>query len=349
MFRVSLFFMAFASGSITTEVRAQEWDELRTAIVQKALPSIVAGANEWMADNDCVSCHRVTHGAWALNLSVGLKTDVTAQQRRQINSWSTDWTKVANPKVRSEAKRPTTLQNDADTVIQALLGVAAAQDSFDSDSSDEDWVDAYFTSLFGSQHQDGFWKPGGQLPLQKRPLRETQEVTTMWVLYALKELPLTHTDKQTVETKARGWLISEGHVVQGKSIEWWALKSLLENHDFDVNGGDHLSASVRLRSLQNDDGGWGWLVGEESDALGTGLALYALASDSARESEQARFRALNFLQSTQLSDGSWNVRGTKQSSRDDVVDTASYWGTCWAVIGLMQRCESSSVGKANNP
>lgn len=330
MRRIGLFFIALTYCSVLTQLRANDLKDLRTVVVRKALPAIAVGAEEWMADNDCVSCHRVTHGAWALNLAADLKSTVTAEQISQINSWSTDWTKVANPKVRADAKQDTTLQNDADTVTQALLGVAAVQNSFD-----DEWVDSYFESLLNGQQKEGFWKPGGQLPLQKRPKRETQEVTTMWVLLGLQELPLPHSNKSAVTRKAKTWLNSEGHISEGKSIEWWALKTLLNN----ANGDEEQSAFAKLLSFQNEDGGWGWLVNEDSDALGTGLALYALAKDSDDEARKAESWALRFLSETQLEDGSWDVRGTKKTGRDDIVETASYWGTCWAVIGLMQHGE----------
>lgn len=304
------------------------------AIVKKALPPIVAGANEWMADNDCVSCHRVTHAAWALNLAAArfdIEADsaVTDQHRQQINTWSTDWTKVANPKVRAAAQQATTLQNDADTVGQAILGVAVVQDSLTAD-----WAKVYHKSLIEGQQEAGFWKAGGQLPLQKRPVAETNEVTTMWSIVALNASPKPSPEEDIVRGKTSVWLESKDRISSGKSTEWWALKSLLS--DSDGAGGKTDLATTKLLSFQNSDGGWGWLVDEDSDALGTGIALYALAYQPAAVVAESRGQAVEFLRTTQLADGTWDVKGTKKSGRNEVVETASYWGTCWAVIGLLQ-------------
>ena len=85
-----------------------------------------------------------------------------------------------------------------------------------------------------------------------------------------------------------------------------------------------------------DDGGWGWLCAEESDALGTAYALYALARDGMRRDDVEVRRGLEFLGRTQNEDGSWSVHGPKSSGRDKVTDTASYWGTCWAVIATLE-------------
>lgn len=326
---------ATADQSAINQAAAVQAAAVEAAIVEditkKALPAIVAGANEWMADNDCVSCHRVTHAAWALNLAANQKvSSVTAQQRLQINQWSTDWTKVANPKVRAEAVQAMTLQNDADTAAQALLGLAAVEDRFD-----EDWAKAYHSAIIAGQQPEGFWKAAGQLPLQKRELRETQEVTTMWALVALKVSQLPNPKQDRVKDKATEWLKSKGSVTAGKSTEWWALNSLLvKSYD---DAAPLNSAKATLLSFQNADGGWGWLVDEESDALGTGIALYALATSSSPEAAKARSNAIEFLSTTQLADGSWDVRGTKKSGRNEVAETASYWGSCWAVIGLLQQ------------
>jgi len=39
---------------------------------------------------------------------------------------------------------------------------------------------------------------------------------------------------------------------------------------------------------------------------------------------------------TQRDDGTWAVRSTLERSRDEVTDTAVYWGSAWAVIGLAE-------------
>lgn len=48
-------------------------------------------------------------------------------------------------------------------------------------------------------------------------------------------------------------------------------------------------------------------------------------------------RAQQILVRTQLKDGSWAVKGTKESKKGRVEETASYWGAAWATRGLLQR------------
>lgn len=323
----------FANGTAVTAQTDLEISKIDD-IVRKAVPPIIDGAAEWMADNDCVSCHRVTYAAWALNLAADQQLNLagdkdTAKRHQQINRWSTDWTKVANPKVRAEAVQHQTLRNDSDTVVQALLGVAAVQNQFD-----KPWAEAYLSALIAGQQPAGFWKPAGQLPLQKRRLRETREVSTMWAMVALNDSQQHHPKMDSAKGKASLWLNSNDKIAMGESTEWWALKVVLSEFK-DAARAENL-ATARLLSFQNSDGGWGWLVDEQSDALGTGIALYALARQTSTPVTESRVRAVEFLRATQLEDGSWDVHGTKKSGRDNVVETASYWGTCWAVIGMLQ-------------
>jgi squalene-hopene/tetraprenyl-beta-curcumene cyclase len=87
---------------------------------------------------------------------------------------------------------------------------------------------------------------------------------------------------------------------------------------------------------QRDDGGWGWLTADESDGFGTGVALYALARDGLAADQPAIVQGRRFLIETQPAAGSWPVKGTKKDKAKKVEPTATYWGTCWAVIGLAE-------------
>ena len=120
---------------------------------------------------------------------------------------------------------------------------------------------------------------------------------------------------------------------RGTSIEWYALRLLLAIQAEEVQSSEEFVDA--LCNLQRDDGGWGWLVDDESDALGTGLALYALSKAGLKHSTPQFGRAKAFLIKTQRADGSWPVNGTKKAKKDRLEETAVCWGTTWAVIGLM--------------
>ena len=71
--------------------------------------------------------------------------------------------------------------------------------------------------------------------------------------------------------------------------------------------------------------------------MATGQVLYALSMRSREgEATKAIELARMYLLTTQTSDGSWEVKGTKKNKQDKIQETATYWGTCWAVIGLLE-------------
>lgn len=131
--------------------------------------------------------------------------------------------------------------------------------------------------------------------------------------------------------RALAWI---GDKTEGESTEWWATRLMLENSIENTDRAKEIRRGLIAR--QNEDGGWGWLHSDSSDAFGTGLALYALSRDGGVDVKIPIGQAIKFLQETQDEDGSWSVNGTKKADRDHETPTATYWGTCWAVIGLAE-------------
>jgi hypothetical protein len=160
---------------------------------------------------------------------------------------------------------------------------------------------------------EGYWEAGGQLSVQRRPKDETHEVSTMWVLRAFDSLGLR-------DEKAAAWLKDKQ---PGQSAESAALHLLASPGE---------SMMKELLARRNEDGGWGYLRGAPSDALATGQALYAWSVVKG-DVEPIR-RAQAFLVKTQREDGSWNVPTTKNATKEPSI--AIYWGTAWAVIGLLE-------------
>jgi squalene-hopene/tetraprenyl-beta-curcumene cyclase len=181
-------------------------------------------------------------------------------------AWSLDrknWVKPANP------TNPVTEAKAASGNVETMAHLLLARPAADKDAA---WVPGFREHLVKLRDSNGVWQPGGQLGLGRRPPRETQEVTTLWAQLALRSVAFSETPDRVFERVAK-WL-SQGQ--PGQSTEWWALQ-LLTHREF----GRQQEADAARRTLleqQNPDGGWGWLVGEPSDAFGTGLALYALRS-----------------------------------------------------------------------
>ena len=290
--------------------------------VENALPVVQAGGVKWIETKKCVSCHRVSAMTWALSAArdAGFEIDQDDLQQR------IDWSIEVSLKLNEEDNKPAGSRN-LDGLAQILLA---------PDSPPETETDQFVSLLIDGQQEDGTWKPAGQLPMQKRPKPETIAVSTLWNALALRE----SSDDVNAQEAIKRALTTIDPEAEIKSTEWYVARLLIAAE------GDREAVShwqSKLLDIQQSDGGWGWLIDEPSDALATGMALYALAMTGLSREDESIQRAVSFLTETQNGDGSWSVNGTKQKKRDRVEETASYWGTCWAVIGL---CEALPLESA---
>jgi hypothetical protein len=334
--------VSFAAVSLLLASDAAPTDGQVRVAIERSLPFVQAEGDRWIAEKKCVTCHQVPFMVWALNAAADRGIELDRQKRNECGSWAIDWKNMATKEDLDQGEEHT-LARHTEAVAQLLLGRSRADvrhattpNTLSLALSQGEREQAMWPSLFAErlaagQQDDGSWKAGGQLPSQKRPERETQEVSTMWSLVALQSYAAPADAVAARFSKAREWL---GSKTEGQSTEWWAVRLLLER------GSGNNAAADRLRDelirRQHDDGGFGWLCHEESDAFGTGVAVYALARDGVMANASVLSRARQFLVQTQQADGSWAVKGTKKAKAKQIEPTATYWGTCWAVIGLAE-------------
>ena len=301
--------------------------------VQRSVPYLQGDGVAWIEKRDCVSCHQVPFMLWGLNAAHAAGAEIDEADFQKHSDWSLTWQSWQNPKNAKESDEASVAKGNVDTLYFLLLG----RQAYAQDEKDLAALANMENLILANQQENGSFKPGGQLPMQRRPLPETTQLSTMWALLAL---PPDQADqpRTMAREKALTYLDAELAI---ESTEWLAARYLL-----DRQLGEHEAAAQRLAILlekQNDDGGWGWLTAEKSDAFGTGVALYALThanSDAHRDNAQlanAIAQAQHFLITTQGEDGVWLVPSTKSAVKGKPRPTSNYWGTAWAVIGL---CES---------
>ena len=277
-----------------------EPDPVRGA-VERSLPFIEKGGVDWMQNRKCSSCHHVTFMIWSHREAQGRGFAVDAKKLEEWTKWAVDFS------LTTKTKEGARNGGGLDTMAQVILARPA--------KADETPYRELAGMILAEQKPEGFWQAGGQLPSQRRPKPETNDASTMWVLHSLKSLGSDEGGE-----KAMAWLKDK---TPGKSNESLALHYLTTRSD----------ALLReLLATQNEDGGWGWLRGEASDALATGQTLYVLSHAKAPGEPVKRAHA--FLARTQLEDGSWKVPSTHPASKNPSI--AAYWGTAWAAIGLLR-------------
>ena len=285
--------------------------------IERSIPYIEKQGVSWIEKKKCVSCHRIGTMLWSLS---------AAQQRGfDVSDRLDEWFAWAFQKSTENEKGKIDSSGNKEGLVQLLMTRRIARNQ-------AAYAESYNTLerlIVGQQRPDGSWKPGGQLPGQKRPLSETTDVTTMWLALMLTgrggdQSPRVDVTKMTKR-------ITESPL--GKSTEWYALRLLFARQQADNQTVEMMAR--KLQQQQSVDGGWAWLVGEKSDALGTALSLYALQRSGIGD-PQTIARARQFLVDSQQADGSWPVAGTKTKTQNRIAETATYWGTTWAVIALTE-------------
>lgn len=300
----------------STAAEPVEPDQIR-ATVQKSLPYLAERGDWWRENKNCVSCHRGAFQVWSHSLAgkLGLKVD-----QEELGKWSS-WV-MERLRDTGEGETPTAEKN-MDGVAQLLAALNADKPAEADTRQLVEWLES-------GQKEDGSWKPYGQLPKQKRPLPETTTVSTLWNVILGRDFGLS----EQSQSSAAEYLKT---TKKGISTEWLLL-SILYQSDRDPSAAQELLK--QLEAEQNDDGGWGWIRKEESDAIVTGQALYVFRRlrDAVKfESEISALndRAVRYLLASQTDDGSWPTKGTKKNRKDKIEETATYWGSGWAAIGLL--------------
>jgi len=283
------------------------------AAVERSLPVLEKEGVAWIEQKNCVTCHQVPFMLWSHQAAASRGLKLNDEGLKQWTEWS--------------------LEKAETGAVDGLAQLILAIGSYLPDQRPR--LVPLGEKLIKDQQPDGSWNVAGQLPAQKRPAPETKQVTTLWIVVALdalaKQQPTFAEKAQPAIDKALKWLQPLEKPV---SLEWFAVRLLAE-----YRVGDRERASAMredLLKLQREDGGWGWLTAEPSDALATGQALYVLSQVGVAADEPAVSRARSFLLTTQPADGKWLVNGTKTAGKGKPQPTSNYWGTGWAVVGLLE-------------
>lgn len=312
--------VSFSGGDCEADVVAEA--------VERSLPWLEEEGTWWIEKKECVSCHHTTFLVWAkdLALEAGLPVDgeILAGQRRWV------WEEFLSPRESNddEAAEPAKEggysegKRKGDSNIE---GVAQLLVSPSGRHAPTETRRELAGMILSNRKDDGNWAPGGQLPRQKRPAEETGVVSNQWALAALRAegLPEGVGDPRQPDDFA------------AKTTEWFAMDALLEE------GGVGRGGIGSLLARQNEDGGWSWIEGEGSGPMATGLALLALGrGEPTPEVSAAIARGRDYLVENQEEDGHWETISTKDRGKSTRV--SDFWGTAWAVIGLLESREKEA-------
>ena len=299
-----------AAGSAPTEA------ELRT-VITKSQGYLAKGSDEWMAERNCNSCHHLPQVLW--NHREARMRGFTIDEKKfdEWLKWSGDNAKNIGP----------------GREMTAFLKLAMP-----------DKLAPELTQIImQGQQPEGSWKPAGQFLGQKRAAPEVTANSSRIFLLALAAGDKDKKASDDALVKAAVFMAKD---VNPTSVETLAYRVLFARR---LGKPEEVSAIIgEIASLQHADGGWGWQIKEpESDAIATGLALYALQPSADPLVRAAITRAQQWLIAHQKDDGGWPVDYSKLSTTDrskpekakslkDATMIYSYWGTAWSTLGLLQ-------------
>lgn len=291
--------------------------------VSAGLAYLQEEAVDWIRIQKCASCHHAPMMLWAASeaRAHGLPVDDDAFQ--EVRSYTLG-DPVAARLVPAESGKDKT---GCLPTVYALLAARAVPPSAD-EPADLRTKQRLEDHLVAMQLPDGPWTHGGGRP----PMLESQEILTLMTLLSLQA-----TDDRTSPSRslARKWL--DGATTDG--LQSRALRLLLAARSGDSP--ESLAPQIdQLLSLQRPDGGWSQAPDMPPDAFATGQALYALRVAGLPSDRPEVTRAVSFLTSTQLDDGSWPMTSRPVSpgggpSKD--LRPITFAAASWATLGLI-RC-----------
>ena len=297
--------LVLLAAALTLFIVPTDLEDPAAGAVERSLEYLLADGEAWMrgesaiqSGSGCISCHHVGFTLWSHEeaASAGLSFDQTRLDA-----------------LRDDAIDFLTEKDDALRVVSsAQLAMTSARSPHLLSVIEEKSVDG------------GRWDARGQFFSQRRGRDEGDHVQSLWAIVALQQIeePSDATKKRL--TQAQRWM---GQMDKpGSSTEWLIARLVADPKP---------TWRKQLLQEQNDDGGWGWMAGEESNAMSTGQALYALAV-TANDEQDAQRAAIEYLLRTQRADGSWLTPSELISAEPshEKEEIYQYWGSAWASIGM---------------
>lgn len=295
-----------------TEISSIDSDQLEP--VQRAAAFLKDDNLRLVSGNSCVNCHHGPIRGWSLREAARISSAFNANNLEATTDGQLNF-------LQERAKSYGGKKWGHSLAMFYAVSLAETSDRLD-DSLKEQLTEI----ILDQQTEQGTWRAANQFNNQRRPKGEGQEVQTMWGVLALSKLS-SNDEVSEAKTKALSWLTT---AKRGTTIDSRVLRLLLAVRGETSTSERSDELLSELQGDQHDDGGWGWQKEDESDAWGTGLALYALSQLELTGRSDAVTKGRAFLMATQKKNGSWHVEGKLKKNPE----MASYFGTAWAVIGL---------------
>ena len=313
---------------------AEPGPDARPAI-EKALPRIEAGLNNYPKHRACFSCHHHAVGVASLTAAKarGFKVDADVVPKAVEFSLKT----FRKTEVIAKGQG---VGGDSTGVVYVLMMFGAIDRPYDNTT------EALVDYLLAKQRKDGTWAIAS---LGDRP-------PTMGSLFTNAGLAVAALKRHGPPKDAKGADERQKRIDEAiaKALKWLLANKPTSNEDkvFHLRGlvdagaeEKHvLAARDGLLKDQLKDGGWAQLPEMKADAYATATALVALRHAGLPATHDAYRKGVGYLMETQRADGAWLVQ-TRTKPLQVYFDNGdvggksqfiSFAATNWAVLALLE-------------
>lgn len=346
MARISVMAMALLGLSLPFPLLADEsaiappTAEHVQQTVDRAIAYLQKESAAWLKTRKCAACHHVPMPLWAL--SEASKQGYLIDQKylkETTESLLGSREKLMSSRIFPNPADPPDPRPQGRGLNMGLPFLAvAAQSMSELEEGQKQSLKLIAEEIVHKQQPDGSWEFFATL--RRPPINESQTTDAAWIIMALApevgaESPET---LRASLAKAIDWLNaaeSSATRQQDKALKLLMAARAGQPHE-------SLQKTIdELLALQRSDGGWSQTVPEpRSDAFATGQTLYALSLAGRSYDEPAIKRAIDFLVTTQLPDGTWPMisRSTPDGSEGSakLMSPINCAAASWATLGLVK-------------
>ena len=300
--------------------------------IQKAVDFLTHGSVDWVRKRGCFACH--ANGLGALVAGLSAKNGYVVNQHeydqnaRFVSAHLDPDTSGEEPEghqpIGSQSCRRChhLAEGDESVSMIAVVGSGFALGSKTVSSNFAEQTNYVVQRLLAAQSKEGKWATD----YTNRVIVADKVMTGALCTVLLNESAVK-ADQSTAAIQRWQKSLDVSALVSTPDIAFAFMGTALSGADAAET--DNLKA--RLFDLQNSDGGWPSEKGKGSNIIGTGRALFSLASAGASRDEPRAAAAIAFLFKRQREDGTWVPVGEGADYRKF---PQIYTRTAWATAGL---------------
>lgn|GEM_PF-4909006 len=300
--------------------------------IQKAVDFLTHGSVDWIRKRGCFACHANGLGAFVTGLSARNGYVVNQheydQNARFVSAHLHPDTSGAPPEghqpIGSQACRRChhLAEGDKNVSIIAVVGSGFALGSKTASKDFSEQTNYVVKRLLAAQSKEGKWATD----YTNRVIVADKVMTGVLCTVLLKESS-AKADQTTAAIQRWQKSLDVSALASTADIAFAFMGTALSG----AGAAEVDKLKTRLFDLQNSDGGWPSQKGKESNIIGTGRALFSLASAGVTRNEPHVAAAITFLSKRQREDGTWVPVGEGADYRKF---PQTYTRTAWATAGL---------------